>query len=95
MLIKYKAATLLHLLIKRHSSELPHWTAVFKQMLGVILIQTLAQNTVLELITPEVINTKCLTQALTNKKFIRKQANRGAQCTNQQKHFVKPSFSVE
>lgn len=44
-------------------------------MSGVILIQNLAYNTVLELITPEAINTKYLTKALTNKKFIRKQAN--------------------
>lgn len=46
-----------------------------------ILIQNLAEDTVLELITPEAINTKCLTKALTNKKFIRKQAN----CRSQNK----------
>lgn len=39
------------------------------------MIQNLAEDTVLELITPEAINTKCLTKTLTNKKFIRKQAN--------------------
>lgn len=46
-----------------------------------ILIQNLAEDTVLELITPEAINTKCLMKALTNKKFIRKQAN----CRSQNK----------
>lgn len=44
-------------------------------MSGVILIQNLAEDTVVDLITPETINTKRLTEALTNKKFIRKQAN--------------------
>lgn len=48
-------------------------------MSGVISLQNLAKNIVLELITPEAINTKCLTKALTNKKFIRKQANCGSQ----------------